>query len=382
MAVELFGNGGSTTLSAAVDNLVTTLPVTSAAGFPSGTGQYRIRVEDELMIVTGGLGTTSWTVTRGAEGTTAASHASGVTVRHVLTKASLPRVIDLNVVSRTAAYTASVRDLVLADSTGGGFAVTLPTGAPVGSTVTVKKTAGAPLVSVVGPSGAPTEATLDLEDIGESVTVAFTGSKWVVTGQVGAVFVPTSATLALDVIEHATLSDNFDGTTLDAKWSLVGYVAGDITVSGGAVSMVSKGQNHYLWQPAPAGDFSVVMSRTFTQPNGTMFGPLILNDAGTGVGATPYDNPNAHIITAVSSGGYGSSFKQTAETSDDTRSGTRTWIRLRKAAGVYYVSSSVDGNAWRPEVSLTPTAFTPTRIGFGVYAGTTIGGADLFDVRA
>lgn len=89
MPAELFGNGGETTLSAAVDNVVTTLPVTSAAGFPSGEGQYRIRVGDELMVVTGGLGTTSWTVTRGAEGTTAAAHASGATVRHILTADAL-----------------------------------------------------------------------------------------------------------------------------------------------------------------------------------------------------------------------------------------------------------------------------------------------------
>ncbi len=89
MAVELFGNGGTTSLAAAVDNLATTLGVASASGFPTGTGQYRIRVDDELMVVTGGAGTTTWTVTRGAEGTAAVAHASGATVRHVLTAGAL-----------------------------------------------------------------------------------------------------------------------------------------------------------------------------------------------------------------------------------------------------------------------------------------------------
>lgn len=66
----------TTTLSAAVNASVTTLPVASAAEFPPG-GTYFVRVADELMQVTGGQGTASWTVTRAAGGTTAAAHSSG-----------------------------------------------------------------------------------------------------------------------------------------------------------------------------------------------------------------------------------------------------------------------------------------------------------------
>ncbi len=79
-----------TTLSAGVNAAVTTLPVVSASAFPS-TAQYRIRVEDELMLVTAGTGTTSWTVTRGVEGSTAATHALGAGVSLILTAASLLR---------------------------------------------------------------------------------------------------------------------------------------------------------------------------------------------------------------------------------------------------------------------------------------------------
>lgn len=122
MAVELLGNGGSTTLSAAVDGVVTSLPVTSAATFPTGTGQYRIRVGDELMIVTGGIGTTTWTVVRGAE-STAASHASGATVRHVLTGGALkPMLVPAggaagNVLTKS---TAADYDAAWAAAAGGG----------------------------------------------------------------------------------------------------------------------------------------------------------------------------------------------------------------------------------------------------------------------
>lgn len=61
----------------------TTLAVTSAAKFPA-SGQYKVRVEDEVMLVTAGQGTTSWTVTRAQDNTTGVAHASGVTVARVV----------------------------------------------------------------------------------------------------------------------------------------------------------------------------------------------------------------------------------------------------------------------------------------------------------
>jgi Tfp pilus assembly protein PilX len=72
------GPGASTTLASAASASQTTVTVSSASGFP--TSQYKIRIDDEVMTVTGGYGTPTWTVTRGANGTTAASHASSQTV--------------------------------------------------------------------------------------------------------------------------------------------------------------------------------------------------------------------------------------------------------------------------------------------------------------
>ena len=69
----------STTLNGAIDNAVTELVVSSAAGLPT-SGSFRIRIEEELLEVTAGQGTTTWTVTRGADGTTPASHADGKTL--------------------------------------------------------------------------------------------------------------------------------------------------------------------------------------------------------------------------------------------------------------------------------------------------------------
>lgn len=81
---EQFGNLAFTTLTNSITNSTTTFTVGSATNFPTNT-PYRIVVDSEIMIVTAGAGTTSWTVTRGAESTTAVAHSAGAQVSHVLT---------------------------------------------------------------------------------------------------------------------------------------------------------------------------------------------------------------------------------------------------------------------------------------------------------
>jgi hypothetical protein len=66
------GQGANTTLASAVNATQTTITVNSATGFP--TSSFRVRIDDEYMDVTGGFGTTTWTVTRGTNTSTAASH--------------------------------------------------------------------------------------------------------------------------------------------------------------------------------------------------------------------------------------------------------------------------------------------------------------------
>ena len=63
----------TTTLAAAITASQTTITVASASGFPDDA-DVRVRIDDEDMTVTGGQGTTTWTVTRGVNSTTAASH--------------------------------------------------------------------------------------------------------------------------------------------------------------------------------------------------------------------------------------------------------------------------------------------------------------------
>lgn len=86
--VESYVNSANTTLNGAINNAVTSLVVPTATGFPI-SGQYRILVDVEIMLVTGGQGSSTWTVTRGIEGSIAASHLNGAPVRFILTAASL-----------------------------------------------------------------------------------------------------------------------------------------------------------------------------------------------------------------------------------------------------------------------------------------------------
>ena len=102
------GHGGGTALGVADDNnfaaqanlsarinstTATTITITTpyTVGFPT-SGNFIIVVDDEQMLVTGGQGTTTWTVTRGYNGSTAARHNSGTEVDQVT-----PWVPDLTV---------------------------------------------------------------------------------------------------------------------------------------------------------------------------------------------------------------------------------------------------------------------------------------------
>jgi hypothetical protein len=72
----------STTLSGAMTNSATTLSVAAATGFPT-VGTYTVKVDNEYMLVTAGNNTTTWTVTRAQQGTTAVAHSVGAAVIHI-----------------------------------------------------------------------------------------------------------------------------------------------------------------------------------------------------------------------------------------------------------------------------------------------------------
>lgn len=85
---ETFTNQAVSTLSAAITTTTaTSCTVVDATTFPA-TGNFRIKIDGEILLVTT-RATNTFTVTRGQEGTVAATHASGASVIHLLTKAGL-----------------------------------------------------------------------------------------------------------------------------------------------------------------------------------------------------------------------------------------------------------------------------------------------------
>lgn len=90
MGIETFANNAQTTLNGAINNSTTSITVTSASLFPSVSDQwYRIIIDGEIILVTSGQGTTTWTVTRGVENTATASHANGATITQIITSQGL-----------------------------------------------------------------------------------------------------------------------------------------------------------------------------------------------------------------------------------------------------------------------------------------------------
>jgi type II secretory pathway pseudopilin PulG len=69
----------ATTLSAAIDAATVTVTVASASGFPTAA-PFRIKIDNEIMLVESGAGTTTWTVKRGIDATVAAAHGGGAAV--------------------------------------------------------------------------------------------------------------------------------------------------------------------------------------------------------------------------------------------------------------------------------------------------------------
>lgn len=102
---ENYSNNAITTLDGAIDNITTTLVVDDPTNFPS-EGDFRIKLEDELMIVTNVTGST-FTVIRGVESTTAAAHADEVVVAHLFTAGSFLRGICQEIVHGGCSYGAS-----------------------------------------------------------------------------------------------------------------------------------------------------------------------------------------------------------------------------------------------------------------------------------
>ncbi len=86
--MEQLGNDFATTLAAAITTVGQTA-ITVASGTGAPAANFRCRIDDELVLVTSTGAGTNWTIERGVEGTTAATHLLGADVAHVVTEGGL-----------------------------------------------------------------------------------------------------------------------------------------------------------------------------------------------------------------------------------------------------------------------------------------------------
>lgn len=76
---EFTATTGRTTLNGGINGAVTSLVVAAFAAFPAANG-FKVKIDDEILLVTAGAGTSTWTVTRAQNDTTPAVHADDAIV--------------------------------------------------------------------------------------------------------------------------------------------------------------------------------------------------------------------------------------------------------------------------------------------------------------
>lgn len=115
---EQLANAAKTTLTSAVASTDTTINVASASPFPT-SGQFRLLIDSEYLLCTSVSGDVL-TVTRGVEGSAAASHLSGATVTCVITAGAVS-----NAIGRGGAYrVAAPQNIAVANGANNNVAVT------------------------------------------------------------------------------------------------------------------------------------------------------------------------------------------------------------------------------------------------------------------
>lgn len=95
MATEKWKNLATSPLDGNINDSVTSLDVIDGSKFPA-TGQFRVKVDDEIMLCTARSSNTL-TVTRGVDDTTAASHLDTEDVIHILTEFALQQMFEDNI---------------------------------------------------------------------------------------------------------------------------------------------------------------------------------------------------------------------------------------------------------------------------------------------
>jgi hypothetical protein len=244
---ELFANSATSTLNGAINNAVTSLTVTSAALFPT-SGNFRILIDSEIMLVTAVAGAV-FTVERGAEGTTAASHLNLAPVTCIVTAGALNAFVN-NGIFATISGSTFTGPVVGASNGGFSGSLTRLVGGtpfitvPAGNSIGISTGSLGQIIlsgSATAPGGSTTEVQYNNAGVfagdanftfnngtGVLTALGFTATPYADIG-VGGVTTfncPVTASLGLSASYIACSGDNGKGTGYNLR--LGGGVAGSM----------------------------------------------------------------------------------------------------------------------------------------------------------
>jgi hypothetical protein len=244
-------------------------------------------------------------------------------------------------------------------------------------------------ITTIGGGG----STVDIEDEGAAEgaadTIDFTGAGVSVTFAAGTATVDIpgggggggDAEFYLDTYSlprDGTYGDDFDGASLNARWTRKNIVSGqetyqDANGSWMRVNMVgtATAAQQYQQNLPGSGDWDFICSMTcYVQAaSATMYGLVAYDNSGNGLGPVAYvgdHNTYLGIITGFTYNSNGGGIAISI-----MPNGKKLWYRLKKVSTTYTAYISLDGFTWsRGPTRTDATAFT--KIAFGrIFGGST-----------
>lgn len=238
------------------------------------------------------------------------------------------------------------------------------------------------VVTAVGSGGSSDLDTILAASSGQDIADALSGAAAPDSGNVFATMADVGGgggiarTYPLDSYAlDGTYGDDFDGASLNARWTRRNFTGGNETYQYGLgatcmrITMTGRTSGDGYFQAVPVGDWTFIMSSFIHVATMPFWSICAIDSSGNGIGTFAAGSPNViglgTITTYTSYGGTFSSQSTPAVTPLQATT-AKYWQKLRKSGTTYYHAYGLSGEAWSEEISLTSAA-TLDRIGMMVH---------------
>jgi hypothetical protein len=341
--MEIYANVGTAVLNngSTLSSGATTTTVTSQVNVPS-SGTFRVLIESEIIKVTAVSGNT-WTISRGDGGTSAASHADGLTAYLIVTKESLDALVSIQA-DGTETSNRRVLNFInftVADNSGSTRCDITDTAATTGTT------------SGLPAAGDTNKNHLYLPTDGPIIQQS-SGSAWSPYGPLFPLTKPPAAgTWTTSGISGSiTLSDSNAGPVLHAPGN-----------SGTAVYRMAL-------ISAPATPYTITAGFLAQGPiNANLrWGLIWRNSSSTKIISFGHTCNGGPLELNVSQFNSSTSFSSNPLTVNWATFAPVLWLRIKDDGSNRTYYTSADGVNWTQQFTDTHTNFfTPDQVGWGLY---------------